>query len=477
MDNQHVYDLVDEDAVAAVADDLWENPELSLQETRSADVLVKRLRSAGFSVERGVGGLPTGFVARYGEGSPTVGIIAEYDALPDFSQKRQSTEEPLRPGGPGHACGHNLFAAGSVGGAVAVKAALASGEADGSVVLYGCPAEEVLVGKTFMARAGLFDGLDAALSWHAGDLTWARMDSSRALNSLYFEFEGTKAHTRAPEEGRSALDAVQLLNTGVEYMREHIPDSVNVSYTITDGGSNPGTVPATAGVWYYVRAKTRSEVDRVTDWLTDIADAAATMTRTDPDRRFLSGCHRTVHNRTLATAIQDNLERAAPIEHDSSDVELGAEIRETIPDERARRQVAGETVGLSEAQRERILDEPLYAEPLDTFNEGRESSSSTDIGDVSQIVPLGRFRAATWPVGVAPHTWQAVAASGTVGKNGAVFAAKVLAGTAVDLFEDPDTLQEVKDEFAREVSSDRYSSPIPAETRPPLDMTGMLLDE
>lgn len=273
MDDRRVYDFVDREAVAEVADDLWEHPELSLQETRSADVLVERLRSEGFSVERGVGGLPTSFVARYGEGAPTVGIIAEYDALPDFSQQRRPTREPLRPGDPGHACGHNLFAAGSVCGAVAVKDALRTGEVDGSVVLYGCPAEEVLVGKTFMAREGLFDELDAALSWHAGDLTWARRDSSRALNSLYFEFQGTKAHTRAPDEGRSALDAVQLLDTGVEYMREHIPDSVNVSYTITDGGSNPGTVPAVASVWYYVRARTRTEVDRVTDWLTDIADA------------------------------------------------------------------------------------------------------------------------------------------------------------------------------------------------------------
>lgn len=476
MDKQAVFEQVDEELVSRIAADLWENPELSLQETRSAETLINCLQSAGFSVERAVGELPTAFVARYGKESPVIGIIAEFDALPDFSQKRQPTKEPVEPGNPGHGCGHNLFAAGSVGGAIATKNVLEDGDIDGSIVLYGCPAEEVLVGKTFMARRGVFDELDAALSWHAGDLSWARMDSSRALNSHYFEFHGTKAHTRAPEEGRSALDAVQLMNTGVEYMREHIPDPINVSYVISDGGSGPGIVPATAGVWYYIRAQTRGQVEEIADWLSDIATGAAMMTRTECEARFLTGCHRTIHNRTLANVIFENLRDCAPIEHTSADVQFAEAIRETIPEEKIQQRVLGETVDLSEDQREKIVTRPLYTEPLDTFNQDRQSSSSTDIGDVSQIVPLGRFRAATWPVGVAPHTWQAVAASGTVGVRGAIFAAKVLVGSAVDLFENPATLEAVHDEFASEVGSNQYESPLLEETEPPLDMTDMLIN-
>lgn len=476
MNNKNVSALIDEQAVAEVADELWENPELSLRETRSSDVLVDRLRSEGFTVEREVGDLPTGFLARYGTDGPAIGIIAEYDALPGFSQKRKPAEESLEAGAPGHACGHNLFAAGSVNGAIAVKEVIESEGLEGSILLYGCPAEEVLVGKTFMAREGVFDDLDAALSWHAGDLTWARMDSSRALDSLYLKFHGTKAHTRAPARGRSALDAIQLLNTGVEYMREHIPREVNISYTITNGGSNPGTVPAEASVWYYVRGLNRDQIEPVTDWVIDIAEAAGKMTQTDPEHRYLSGCHRTIHNRTLANVIQDNLERAAPIEHSREEIQLAADIRETIPEQKARSRIAGETVGLSESQRERILEQPVYPDPLESFNEDRHSSASTDIGDVSQIVPLGRFRAATWPVGVAPHTWQATAASGTLGKAGAVFAAKVLAGAAVDLLEEPETLREVREEFDREVGSDQYTAPIPEDTEPPIDLLEVLLN-
>lgn len=476
MDKEQVFDVVDEEMVEQLADDLWEHPDLSLRETRSADVLVERLQSAGFSIERGIDELPTAFVARYGDETPTIGIIAEFDALPGLSQQRQSTRTPVEAGAPGHGCGHNLFAAGSVGGAIAVKEALERNDVSGSVVLYGCPAEEILVGKTFMARRGVFDDLDAALSWHAGDLTWARMDTSRALNSLYFEFQGSEAHSSTPASGRSALDAVQLLNTGVEYMREHVPDHCNVSYAIKDGGSSPGIVPGTAGVWYYVRANTRAAVVDVTDWLTDIAAAAAQMTRTTVDQRFLSGCHRTIHNETLAGVIHDNLVQAPPIDHAPEDVRFATEIRETIPEEQVRDRIAGETVGLSETDRERILEETVYTDPLDTFNEEREPTASTDIGDVSQIVPLGRFRAATWPVGVAPHTWQAVASSGTIGKNGAVYAAQVLAGTAVDLFENPAKLQAAQTEFTSEVGSDQYRSPLPSEAEPPVDMVEMLLE-
>ncbi|MFT4931756.1 MAG: aminobenzoyl-glutamate utilization protein B, partial [Natronomonas sp.] len=257
MSKTEAFEWIDDhgDRLQDVGLRIWETPELGLHEEKSAEILAGELADAGFDLERGIGGMPTAFVATYGEGDPRIGILGEYDALPGLSQRVSAERDPVEEGEPGHGCGHNLFGTAGVGAAIAIKERMAAGDLDGTIAFFGCPAEETLVGKTYMARAGAFDDLDAAVTWHPGDLSMPTKSRSNALNSLMFTFEGVSAHSAgAPDAGRSALDAVELMNTGVEFMREHVSDDARLHYTITDGGQAPNVVPDTATVWYYVRA-------------------------------------------------------------------------------------------------------------------------------------------------------------------------------------------------------------------------------
>lgn len=278
--------------------------------------------------------MPTAFVASYSAGDgPTIGILGEYDALPGLSQAVGAERDPIDEGGPGHGCGHNLFGTAGAGAAVAVKRAMERGDATGEVRFYGCPAEETLVGKTFMARAGVFDDLDAAVTWHPSDHTAPQRGSSLALDSLSFSFEGKSAHAAAsPESGRSALDAVELLNAGSEYMREHVPQEVRVHYNIQEGGSAPNVVPAEASVWYFVRAPDRDGVERVTAWLREIAEGAATMTRTDVTKRYYTGCSRMVSNSVVADTFRETMADLEPVAFDDDAYELAARLQETFPE-------------------------------------------------------------------------------------------------------------------------------------------------
>ncbi|THE63163.1 amidohydrolase [Salinadaptatus halalkaliphilus] len=451
-----------------LAQELWENPELGLHEYDSAETLAETLQNEGFDVEMDIGGMPTAFVATYGDGEPTIGLLGEYDALPDLSQQVKAERDPVEAGGPGHGCGHNLFGVAALGGAIAVKQAIESGELEGTIRYYGCPAEEILVGKSYMARAGVFDDLDAALSWHPGDLNTPRAGSSNALNSLMFTFEGESAHAGgSPESGRSALDAVQLMNNGVEFMREHITDTSRVHYAITNGGDAPNVVPSEASVWYYVRAPSRTEVERNTDWLRDIAEGAALMTQTEVSERFLSGCYDTLPNSTVTDVIWETMQDVGPIEYDDEDYEFAAELLETVSEGNR----DAELEGLPDELRAEVEEQALYPDPVEPFNEGEVGSYSTDVGDVSYITPTGRFNAATWPVGTPGHTWQVVAANGDFGQKGAIFAAKVLAGSTYELMNDPETLAAAREEFVDATAGQPYETPLPPAAEPPFDMT------
>jgi aminobenzoyl-glutamate utilization protein B len=453
-----------------VAQDLWENPELGLHEESAAATLIEVLEGAGFDVEAGIGEMPTAFAAAYGDGAPRIGILGEYDALPGLSQRVRAERDPVEEGGPGHGCGHNLFGTAGVGAAVAVKEAIEEGAVSGTVVFYGCPAEETLVGKTYMARAGAFDDLDAALTWHPSDLSTPRRGTTNALNSLQFTFEGVSAHAAgAPESGRSALDGVELLNTGVEYMREHVSDDARMHYAITEGGKAPNVVPAEATVWYFVRAPDRAEVERNTAWLRDIADAAATMSQTEVSERFLTGCYDYRANETVTDAIWENMQAVGPIDYPEADCEFAAELKATVPAERIDANLADRPRTL----RETIRDRALYPEPVAAFDRDRLSHGSTEVGDVSWIVPTGQFRGATWPVGVPGHSWQVVAANGDFAQKGVAFAAKVLAGTAYDLLVDEQTLAAAREEFEAEIGADAYETPLPETAEPPFDVTAV----
>jgi len=464
-------DLIDgtESELRGMAEEVWADPELGLQEEHASRVLMEALTERGFTIEEGIGGMPTAFVATYGDGDPTIGILGEYDALPNLSQKIAAERDPVEDGGNGHGCGHNLFGVGSLGAAIAVRDAIERGELDGTIRYYGCPAEEILVGKTYMAREGVFDDLDACLAWHPGQLSTPLLRRWQAMDSIKYEFAGVSAHAAAaPDSGRSALDGVQLLNTGVEYLREHVPDEVSVHYSIREGGDAPNVVPAEASVWYFVRGESRDQVDRVTAWLDDIAEGAATMTRTDVEGRYLTGCHSTLHNEAISELIAENLE-AFSLEYTAEQRAFAAELRDTFDEEDVRTRLREE--GIPEERLPEITDHDLYADPLGIVDRGESMKGSTEVGDVSWIVPTAEFYAAAWPVGTPAHTWQAVAANGSFGQEAMLYAAKVLAGTAVDLLTDPDALARARSEFRAETDGQPYETPLPPDAEPPFELT------
>ena len=468
MEKRDVIETVasNRDRLLSLSHTLWETPELALEETESSSLLVECLADAGFEVTTGIGGMPTAFEARYGEGDPTIGILGEYDALPGLSQAVSATREPVEAGGAGHGCGHNLFAVGSLGGALAVKEAIESGDIDGTIVYYGCPAEETLVGKVFMARAGAFDDADAALAWHPSDLTSPFMGETLAMNSLQYEFTGESAHAaNSPASGRSAVDAVQLMNSGVEYMREHVPDDARIHYSIVDGGGAANVVPATSTVWYFVRAPDRAEVDRLTDWVDDIADGAATMTRTSVERQFITGCHPYVPNRQLSNVVEDNLGEVGAVPFSDEDRAFAGDLKDTYDPET----IESRTADIPESHQEAVRGSNLYADPLPAMDADEVHFGSTDVGDVSQITPVAQFWAAAWPVGAPSHTWQVVAANGDFASETAIYAAKVLAGSAYDLLSRPGLLEAARAEFEREVGDEPFRSAVPAHVDPPVN--------
>jgi aminobenzoyl-glutamate utilization protein B len=449
--------------LAELAREIWDTPELALEEEESSRTLREALAAEGFDVETGIGGMPTAFTATYGQGEPRVGILGEFDALPGLSQHVSAEREAIEPGGPGHGCGHNLFGVACLGAAVAVKRAIDRGEVSGTVVYYGCPAEETLVGKVYMAREGAFDDLDAALTWHPGDLNQPTRGSTFALDSIRFEFQGVSAHAAvSPESGRSALDAVQVANTGVEYMREHLPEEARIHYSIPDGGDAPNVVPAEASVWYYVRAPSRPEVERISDWLRDVAAGAARMTRTDVEERYITGCYDYQANEAVTDVLWEVMGEVGTLEWNAGQEALARELQETLEPEAVARRVER----LPGEHAERAEGRALYGAPVPDERAGT-SAGSTEVGDVSYVTPTAQFTAATWPLGTPLHTWQAVAANGDFGVEGMVYAAKVLGGTAVRLLAEPAVLDRAREEF-EELPA--YESPLPEDATPPFDL-------
>jgi aminobenzoyl-glutamate utilization protein B len=443
-----------------LARDIWEHPELAFRETRSAEALQRILREHGFEIETGIADIETAFVARYGDEEPVVGTQGEFDALPGLSQKVGAEREPIREGAPGHGCGHNLFGTASLAGAVAAKEAIERGDVEGSVVFFGTPAEEAGGGKVYMVRAGAFDDVDAVVSWHPGWYNAANRESCLANDSFVFTFEGESSHAAAsPEAGRSALDAVQLMNTGVEFMREHVVDEARIHYVIQNGGDAPNVVPPAASVEYTIRAPKRDQVEDMTDRVRNIAEGAALMTDTEVEERQLGAMHGVLPNDTLADAIHRNMTETDGMGFDEEQLELARDLHESLGD------VSAALETLPEEYRTAAADAAVYTEPVDVES-GGVGMYSTDSGDVSWTVPLGRFRAATWPVGTPPHSWQAVAASGSIGIEGGLFAAKVIGGTLYDLLDDEELLATARDEFETKTDGFEYESPLLPDTTP-----------
>jgi aminobenzoyl-glutamate utilization protein B len=433
---------------------LWDYSELALLESQSAEYLATILEEEGFSVDRGVAEMPTAFVASFGSGHPVIGILAEFDALPGIGNAVVPRKEPRDDGHPhGQGCGHNLFGAGSVGAAIAIKRTMEAHGLPGTVRLYGTPAEETVVGKVYMAKAGLFDDLDASLDWHPSLETKVGNSTGQAMNNFEVEFFGQAAHSAAdPWNGRSALDAVEMMNYGANLMREHVRPSARIHYVIPSAGEAPNVVPEYARVWYYVRDTARAPVEAYYQRLIDIAEGAALATRTEHKVTLLTGVHEMLLNRPLQEAMQSNLEAVGAPPFDEEAQGFARQLQGFLEVEEK---------GLS-TEVKPLADGPQPVE-----------GGSTDVAEVSWIAPAVSLSVTTAAAGIPWHSWATSASHGTEGSvRGAEVAAKVLALTGVDLLLDPALVEEARAFFLEKTGGKPYVSPVPADQKPPMPRKG-----
>jgi aminobenzoyl-glutamate utilization protein B len=436
--------------IGGVCRALWEFSETALKETRSAALLADRLEKEGFQVQRGVAGLPTAFVATWGSGSPTIGILAEYDALPGVGNAPVPRKQPREDGvTSGQGCGHNLFGAGSVGAALALQRTMKAAGLAGTLKLFGTPAEETLVGKAYMARDGLFEGLDAALEWHPDDRNAVHNFPNQAMNNFTVEFFGRAAHAAAdPWKGRSALHAVELLTHGANLMREHLPPTARVHYVIPSAGEAPNVIPAYAKVWLYVRDTERAAAQAHYEWLLKIAEGATLATQTTHKVTLTTGVHEYLFNRPLQEALQKNLEAVGAPAYG--------------PEEQAFARQIQKDLGLPE------VGVDTTVRKLAAGVEAPEGGS-TDVAEVSHITPTVGLMLATAGKDLPWHSWMASAAHGLPGASrSAVTAAKVLALTGVDLLTQPRLREAARADFTARRGGKAYVSPLPAGQKPPL---------
>jgi aminobenzoyl-glutamate utilization protein B len=441
------------DELKAINKFIWEAAEVGLEEHRSSAKLIESLESAGFEVKKNIAGMPTAFVASYGSGKPIIGILAEYDALPGMSQKALPQREAVTEGAAGHACGHSALGSGALGAALAVKASMEKHKLPGTIRLYGTPAEETVIGKIYMALDGAFDDLDVCLHWHPASVNGAWAGSSKAVVSAKFTFSGTPSHAAvSPEQGRSALDAVELMNIGANYMREHVKEDSRIHYVVTDGGGAPNVIPPTATVWYFVRADDHRDVEKNFAWLNDIAKGAALMTQTKVAVQIDTDCHEIIINGPLAECMTRNLELVGPPTFTAEEEAFARRMQEPLV----------EQFGKQFPEALEVAVERLKAVP-------ESSKGSTDVGDVSWQVPTGGLRTTCMPSGSPGHSWQNVASTGsTIGEKGLIYAAQVLACTALDLLEQPELVSAAHADWEKQMEGRKYTSLIPAGQKVPV---------
>jgi aminobenzoyl-glutamate utilization protein B len=452
-----------DEQLAYLARQIWERPEIALQERFASGLLANHIAAAGFHVKHGVGQMPTAFVASWGSGAPVIGILGEYDALPGLSQQLSAAHNPVVQGGPGHGCGHNLFGVASMAAALAIKETMQAQDLPGTVRFYGCPAEETLVGKTFMAKAGVFDDLDAAIAWHPGDITSPSFSSSLAMNSFKVNFHGVTAHAAFdPHNGRSALDGVQLMDVGVNYLREHILPEARIHSVITSGGQAPNVVPAYAQIWYFVRAPRRDQVDAIYARVLEIAKGAALMSGTTYDIDFVTGCYEVLPNAVLARLVLEKLHESGPITFTDEEQAFARQLQATFNPGALDHAFAFAQRQVSVALDHALIQTPLWGQALPHLEAAMVMPGSTEVGDVSQITPTVQLTTTCWPLGTPGHSWQITASSGSsIGAKGMLQAAKVMALTGLDLLTRPEVLADARAEFEARTGGRPYVSPIP----------------
>ena len=433
-----------------IAIDIWELAELGYLEHKSSELLADELRKNGFKITKGVADIPTSFVAEYSNGGPIIGILGEFDALPGLAQTSSPFKEVAQnETGAGHACGHHLFGAASAWAAVAIKEWIVENDINGTIRFYGTPAEEGGSGKVYMVREGLFEDVDIVLHWHPDDVNSANSRTSNSNKSGKFRFKGISAHAAgAPELGRSALDGVEAMNHMVNMMREHIPQESRIHYVITKGGLAPNVVPDNAEVYYYIRHPKMAVVDELFQRVVKIAEGAAIGTETEISYEVMHGNYSLLPNDTIQKIVHKNLKELGGIKYTENEKEYAADLYQTLfkPDLKIGSQ---ETV-----------------KPYETTH----SYGSTDVGDVSWVVPTAGLRTATWVPGTAAHSWQAVAAGGTsIGLKGAELAAHTMANTIKDIFKNPSVIKDAKQELIARRGADFKYKPLLGERKPPLE--------
>lgn len=451
-------------AYVEISDKVWEYAELRFRETQAVATQIATLESEDFAVTQNVAGMPTAFVAEAGYGSPIIGFLGEYDALAGLSQVAGAADPiPLHPGEPGQGCGHNLLGAGSMLAAVMVRDYLRDHGLPGTVRYYGCPGEEGGSGKTFMAREGLFDDLDVAFCWHAGSFNAVMSIRSLANIQVYFRFKGQASHAAgSPHLGRSALDAVELTNVGVNYLREHMPIDCRVHYAVTNtGGISPNVVQANAEVLYLVRAANVAQARALYERVCNVARGAALMTDTTLTIEIDKACSDTLPNAALELALYDNLRLMGPVPFDDGDRAFAAEIRKSLTEEHILSSF--DTYGAAVD-----LDLPLHDGLVPFDGTALPRSGSTDVGDVSWITPTAQVYGACWAIGTPGHSWQVVAQGKSAAAHKSMLhAAKALALTALDVVHSPELLAQAKAELQEKTGGKPYVCPIPDDVVPP----------
>jgi aminobenzoyl-glutamate utilization protein B len=455
LDKQTVINNIDKrfDEYAGISKQIWNFAELGYMEEKSSLLLQEQLKKEGFTVQAGIAGIPTAFVASFGEGKPIIGILGEYDALPGLAQKAVPEVSPIPNQKGGHGCGHNLFGTASVAAAIEVKNWLVKTGQKGTIKIYGCPAEEGGSGKVYMVREGFFNDVDVVLHWHPGAQNSADAGTSLANKNAKFRFRGIASHAAAsPERGRSALDGVEAMDMMVNMMREHIPQDTRIHYVITKGGEAPNVVPAYAEVYYYARHKDRDILQSVWKRIENAAQGAALGTGTKVEWEVLGGVFNLLPNVTLATVMHNNLAKVGGVIYNEEEKKFALTLSETL----------GE-------QKQPIENAALVKD----FRDGSESATSggsTDVGDVSWTVPTVGLQTATWVPGSSAHSWQSTAASGMgIGQKGMIVAAKTLACTALDLFKDQALIDKAKAEWTQKRGANFKYEALLGDRKPALD--------
>lgn len=430
-------------------DEIWRAAEPALEEYKSSEALASYLEKNGFAVEKGVAGLPTAFVGTYGSGQPIIGFLAEYDALPGLSQEAVSAKKPVKEGEPGHGCGHNIFGVASAASAIAAKDVMVRHKLPGTIKVFGCPAEETVEGKVFMARAGVFDGLSCCIQWHPSSENEVSLESSNALNQFEVEFFGRTAHSAGdPWSGRSALDGIELTDVGLNFLREHLKPTARIHYVILDGGGAPNVVPDYARAWYYVRDIDRESVEKDYEWVLKVIEGGALMSGTTYKVRFKSGVHEMLPNRTGSEVVYSNLLLVGAPGFTVEEQSFAKEIQKSL---------GVEEKGLS-----------TKIEPF-SLPEKSWGSGSTDVAEVSWLTPTTGLGVAFKPIGTPGHHWSSVACSGmSIAYKCLGTAAKVMAASCVDFLTQPQTIQKMRDEWMAKKKGKEYKSPLPADLSAPV---------